>query len=299
MDLDKAAKDLENRLTGALVRSLRRQDALALAYSGGLDSTVLARILSELADVDVFLVTVGMPDSRDVVRARRNARFLRMPLIEVSVGEATLRRDLPVIVPLVGATPVDSRLARRWGIEEGARRVSPVLVGVQAALFAAFAHARRHARRVVLGQGADELFGGYRRYESLTGERLRGRMQEDLKTLETVARPVEARVAAHHGVAPDYPYLDARVKSFAQTLPPELLIADGRRKLVLRRLAERLGLPTDVVDVPKTAAQYGSGIAELLRVMAQREGLRQAEYLQRFLAEGAASRVAAAPSEHE
>jgi asparagine synthase (glutamine-hydrolysing) len=199
------------------------------------------------------------------------------------VGPRVLERDLATIVGLVGRTPVTDFIRKRHELPPGAATVNPVIVGVQAALFYAFREARRHATRVLVGQGADELFGGYKRYESMPPERMRRRMRQDLAHLVDVARPIEARVAQHHGVEPRYPYLHEGVVAAAESLPSDVLVHEGERKRVLRRVAERIGLPGDVARVPKTAAQYGSGIAGLLRSMAQNQGMLQHEWLARFL----------------
>lgn len=283
MELDEAVERVENALTGSVVAELRRRDHIALAYSGGLDSTILARLLQELADGDVWLVAVGAAGSRDVERARRNARFLELPLVEAAVSEAMLARDLPAIVGLVGRTPVAEPIRMRHGLAEDAQRVNPVLVGILAALFYAFQEAARFSDRILLGQGADELFGGYKRYLGLEPEAMRKRMEEDLAYHAQVGRPIEARVADYHGVEPRYPYLDEAVVGAARGLPTGLLVEGGVRKIVLRRLADRLGLPGDVARVPKTAAQYGTGVAALLRRMANRAGLAQHEWLESIL----------------
>lgn len=53
LSLDEAVDRVENALTGSIVAELRRRDHVTLAYSGGLDSTILAKLLQEHADVDV------------------------------------------------------------------------------------------------------------------------------------------------------------------------------------------------------------------------------------------------------
>lgn len=277
--LESAALGIERALTGAVVRDLRRQDSIALAYSGGLDSSVLAKILADQSDVDAWLVTVGATGSRDVERARTGAEVLGLPLLEVPVSEARLERHLPEIVRLVGRTRVPPEMAERWGLPPGAEAVSPVVAAVEATLFFVFREAARHAHRVLLGQGADELFGGYKRYEGLAEGALRARMAQDLAALIEIQRPVEERVAAAFGVSPRYPYLDPAVVRRALVLPPESLVSGSERKRALRSVARRLGLPGAMVEVPKTAAQYGSGIARLVEGLAARQGRSPSEFL--------------------
>jgi asparagine synthase (glutamine-hydrolysing) len=283
VDIEAAARTVENALVGALHRDLRRQDRLAVAYSGGLDSTILARLVANYHDEDTTLVVVGIPGSRDVERARRTARFLDLPLVEVALSAARLKRDVATIVRLVDRSPVAPRVAQREGLSQDAQRVSPVMVGVQAALYYAFEAAKPFAERILLGQGADELFAGYNRYLGLDPEALRAMMAADLEHLQHVARPVEARVASHWGIEARYPYLEPGVIRVAQALPVKALIDQGVRKRVLRAVAARLGLPDDVIHVPKTAAQYGSGAARVLEELARASGQPQHEWLEALL----------------
>jgi asparagine synthetase B (glutamine-hydrolysing) len=51
---------------------------------------------------------------------------------------------------------------------------------------------------------------------------------------------------------------------FALNLPPGFLISHGERKVVLRELAKKMGLPPSISGAPKKAFQYSSGIQGLL-----------------------------------
>jgi len=95
--------------------------------------------------------------------------------------------------------------------------------------------------RVMLsGQGADELFAGYRRYEFMNSLELGFALKNDLDNIArnnlerddaaTMANSVELRV----------PYLDRNVVELALRIAPELKIQNGIRKYILRLAATRL-----------------------------------------------------------
>lgn len=287
--LDRAARQLVNHLVGAVQRQLHYADAIALAFSGGLDSSVLARLLADQSDVTVFLVTATRPGALDTERARRVARHLRLPLVEVVVGRARFEEQLPALARLVGLSRVPDSLAREWKQSPRLERVNPVHVGMLAPLYFAAHEARLHAARVLVGQGADELFAGYERYSTLPASDLQASLDEDFQSYEREVRPIEDRIAQSAQVQFRYPYLDKGVVPWARALPPAFKVGpDGSRKVILRRAAELLGLPDDVVRVPKTAAQYGSGIADYLRELAEAAGSPQTHFLTQFVPAGAA-----------
>jgi len=112
-------------------------DGLAIAFSGGLDSAMLA------ARLDVPLYVAGFPDSHDVEAARSAADLLDADLTVIE-----LTHD-----DLVDAVP---RIARATG------RTNAMDVQIALGLFLAADRAASDGfERLAVGQGADELFGGY------------------------------------------------------------------------------------------------------------------------------------------
>src|SRR5207245_8645025 len=73
---------------------------------------------------------------------------------------------------------------------------------------------------------------------------------------------------------------------YALKLPASLRVklANGKviRKYVLRRLAARLSLPDSVVDRPKKAVQYSSGVQKVLLKEAKRQGMSLGKMLESF-----------------
>ena len=283
------AERVLNALHGAVVRALRRQDSIAIAVSGGLDSSILAALIADHADVTVQLVNVSVAGSVDAQRARRLADHLQASLLEVVINGRYLERILPELVPLVGTSRVDLERAAEWGVAPETRYVSPIRTAWEVPVFVATREARRFAKRLVVGQGADEWFGGYARYANLTGEALVAALARDRDILDQEILPIEARIARHHSIQVHYPYLDVGVRGVARHLAPDLLVKGSERKIVLREVAARLGLPIEIVTVPKTAAQYGSGVSTLLAELAAKEGLHQNEFLTRMLLTGEAA----------
>ena len=59
--------------------------------------------------------------------------------------------------------------------------------------------------------------------------------------------------------------MDERLLSLSLSVPPDFKVStDGGRKLVLRKAAEKLGLPVELAKRPKKAIQYETGFYKLL-----------------------------------
>ncbi|WP_297510906.1 asparagine synthase (glutamine-hydrolyzing) [Thermococcus sp.] len=248
------------------VRTTRKTGVL---FSGGLDSTIVAFLASRHSDV--VLYTAGTEGSHDVEWAGRVADHLGLPLRVETFDLELLREELPRIA---------------FAIEEP----NPMNLAIAVPLYFATRLAGNDGVKVILtGQGADELFGGYAKY--LERPWL---MWEDLLTLAERNLARDDKVAMLNGVEGRYPFLSLPVVRLALNVPPELKLSNGR-KLILRKLARKLGLPEWIAERPKKAAQYGSGAQKLLEKLAKEKKLRLREFA-RELFEGALSKRFLIPS---
>jgi asparagine synthase (glutamine-hydrolysing) len=249
-----AVEGLREALRGA-VAAVEGDPAVAL--SGGVDSTLAA-----LAS-DGPCYVVGRPDSADVRAAREAARLLDRDgdLRVVTAERADVERAATAVGDALG--PLDP---------------DPVDVSVAVALcLVAERAAADGADRLVVGQGADELFGGYEKVaeaagdERLTADTVRGARDEVLASLpDQLAR--DGVVLRDAGVEPVVALLRDDVVAAALRLPASLL-SGGRvgRKAGLR-LAVRPFLPDRIAFRRKRAVQYGSGVGRLLDSLAREAG---------------------------
>ena len=229
-------------------------DGTAVAFSGGVDSALVA------AALDAPCYVVGFPDSHDVVAAREAAALLDCDLRVVELDHDAVERAVPQVARATGRT-----------------NAMDVEIALPLFLVAERVAADGHDRLAV-GQGADELFGGYdkvaRADHRVDADTVRGAARETIRTLpEQLPRDVLAVQAG--GVEPVAPLLDDRVVSSALRLPAESLVNErGERKWVLR-LAARAFVPDRVAFREKKAVQYGSFVARELDRLARRAGFKR------------------------
>jgi asparagine synthase (glutamine-hydrolysing) len=69
----------------------------------------------------------------------------------------------------------------------------------------------------------------------------------------------------------------------ADSLPDEMLVDNGVRKVALRQVATALGLEGAALR-PKKAAQYGSGIMKAMKTMAKSERSSLADWTVKVIA---------------
>jgi asparagine synthase (glutamine-hydrolysing) len=245
-------------LSAALDAALAAAPPAAVAFSGGVDSATVA------AGVDGPLYVAGFPDGPDVAAARDATRaFDRAPQV-VELDHDALRRAVRAVARATG-------------------RSNAMDVAIAAPLFLVAERAAAEGHdRLALGQGADELFGGYAKVAKapddprVEADTVRGARDETLSGLPAqLPRDVLAVRAA--GVDPVVPLLDDRVVAAALRTPADLLVDErGERKVALRRAA-RGRVPARVAYREKQAVQYGSRASRELDRLARQAGFKRRE----------------------
>ncbi|WP_121822382.1 asparagine synthase C-terminal domain-containing protein [Halostella salina] len=259
-DEREAVVSLREALTGALDEVAAAdggtEAATAVAFSGGVDSAVVASRL------DAPLYVAGFPESHDVAAARDAADAMGRDLRVVELTPDDLERAVPEVARAAGRT-----------------NAMDVSIALPLYLVAERAAADGYGRLAV-GQGADELFGGYAKVARapedprVEADTVRGARRELLGTLpDQLERDVLALRAA--GVEPVAPMLDDRVVRAALALPGDALVDDrGERKRALR-LAARAFVPDRVAFREKKAVQYGSLVSRELDRLARQAGFKR------------------------
>jgi len=244
-----------DRLRHALGESLEEvdTDGTAVAFSGGVDSAVVASALSRPCYV------AGFEGSHDLNAARSAADLLDLELTVVEVTHGGIERAAATV----------SRATDRTNAMDLSIALTLFLVGERAA--------DDGYDRLALGQGADELFGGYekvaRHDHRVEAESVRGAVREAIRSLpDGLERDVLALRAS--GVEPVIPLLDDRVVSAALRLDGDHLVRDGVRKWAFREAA-RAFVPDEIAGRAKKAVQYGSLVSRELDRLARRAGYKR------------------------
>ncbi|MFP8956268.1 asparagine synthase C-terminal domain-containing protein [Natrialbaceae archaeon A-CW3] len=248
-----ALERVDEAITAAADAVSREDVDIAIAFSGGIDSALVAELL------DAPLYVAGFPGSHDVDAARTAADAMGRDLTVIDLEPSDLEEATPTVARAIGRTnAMDVQIALPLYL---------VAERVAADGFDAMA----------VGQGADELFGGYEKVVQLDhrveADTVRGAVREQMQTLPTqLPRDVLAVEAA--GIQPVAPFLHDDVVEAALRLPEALLADEHQRKQALRIVASQY-LPDSVAMREKKAVQYGSLVARELDRLARQAGYKR------------------------
>ena len=208
---------------------------IAVAFSGGVDSTLLAKILHDM-EYDVHLLTIGFHDSHDIIFAKTPETFKEVSLkIHNTINTDNLSWNENSI-----AFYYVSVLAKQYDL-----------------------------KTVVTANGIDELFCGYNLYREAIG------ISEDevMKMMELKLENEKKMMIAVNNVTSEFdikivqPLLTNSFIEYAKKIPISEKIHssdDLLRKHVIRKLAMDCNVPEISAQKQKKALQYGTQIHKSL-----------------------------------
>lgn len=270
MTMEAAARQLQTLLEKSTQRKVSGLKEVAVAFSGGLDSSIIAAI-TRSTGIAPTLIHASLPRQPEIQHAKQIAEELRLPIEACEFNENDVEKVLPnVLWTTEESDPVDISIAIPvyWTAEKASEKGFSVLLA---------------------GQGADELFGGYKRYVDcyLTqgAEETRKEMFDDVANLYESNIERDYKIFSSHDVELRLPFATYEIAKLAETLPINLKLepkVTTLRKLVLRRVAANLELPISVVTKPKKAIQYTTGVNKALKKIAKRHHLTIKDYLKKM-----------------
>lgn len=249
------------------IRRLLTEEQIGILFSGGLDSSIITKlILAELPDKQIDIVTVGEVDSYDMKNAIQRAAEFNFPLNHCYLDQKLIESSIETLIK--------KKIVNKLG---------ELLIALPLYCGMKFLSDSFGSKIVVLGQGADELFGGYNKYHLLFKEskmeELEKLMKIDLKNLLEKQIMMEKEIALNLDMNTIYPFLSPRIIDYAKSIPSSkhLLKMNSNsiiRKVELRKLAKMLDFSDEAVNQPKKALQYGSGTIRIIRKIAKEEGYK-------------------------
>ena len=247
--MEQMYKELLKNIKTSISETIKEKK-IGLAFSGGVDSTLISKICSDM-NYEITLLTIGFPESHDILFAKQVNEHLNYSHHVLEIDSETF----PTISSKINQTINTENLS--WNEN-----------------CIAFYYVSKLAKSleldtVVTANGIDELFCGYNAYreafsegESKIREVMTSKLDNELEMMNAVNL-----VASEFGVKIVQPLLSSKFIEYAKTIPLSEKIHDSDdlyRKHIIRKLASQINVPEISCTKRKKALQYGSKIHKAL-----------------------------------
>lgn len=236
--------DLIDGLFATVYENLRGIDKIGIAFSGGIDSTLLAMICKNM-NINTTLLTVGFPHSHDIEFSKLISHKINMnhKFLEINRDDfATFSKKIKTQISCRNLSHIENCIAFSY-ITQLARKNN---LGV-----------------VLTANGFDELFCGYNNFRYIFNQGIdtinKTIESKILNELELINEIKQVVVKYHVSIL--QPFLSKRFISIAMKFPIYNKIVsydDVLRKHIIRKIALSFDVPPEVIISRKKALQYGS-----------------------------------------
>lgn len=237
---------LRDAINRAVEKRLMSDVTLGTFLSGGLDSSIITALVRPHVS-SLHTIAVGMEGTADLEAARCVARDLDTIHHEHMFTADDVLEALPTVIYHLESFDVD-------------------LVRSAIPCYFASCLASDHMKVVLTGEGADELFAGYRYHKNFRHENtLHDELTESVAALHNMNLQRVDRMTMAHSIEGRVPFLDTDVIAFALRIPIGLKLRGSPpiEKWILREAFDDL-LPDAIVWREKTQFDEGTGTASLL-----------------------------------
>lgn len=248
-DIKETAQTVRKLLIDAVEKRMKGVNGVAL--SGGLDSSIIAAVAKQFnPDLHLFTVTVDSAPGPDLKNAELMAKFLGLEHHIYRITDEDIAGLIPEAIWYLESFDEDC--------------ISGILSNYYASRLA-----KEYTDAVLVGEGADELFGGYRmvlKSPNVKDDAHRVQLAQKLLDISynTALRRLDRGWQAN-GVIYETPFLDAKVVDFSQIIPMDWKIYGEKQveKYILRE-AFRDMLPEQIANREKLRFAMGTGMDDVM-----------------------------------
>lgn len=247
---DSNGNELISLLKSSLINRIGSKKKISIAFSGGIDSSILVALASQFSNVSA--INVRMKNSYDYNNAKKLSKLLSLDLIEVEPSRTEIIEAIPEIQNIAEVT-------------------RPLDISIGLGFYFVAQAAKNHGfRDLFVGQLADELFGGYARYlrtlEEGGKESVIQMMQNDVYNAYAINFERDEKITSPF-VDLHVPYASIDIVKYGLSCPLNLKIDSSRqiRKIILKRIGKKLNLPDDILTQSKKAIHFSSGIDKIVK----------------------------------
>ena len=243
---DDHVKGLRKALEDSVVKRLMSDVPLGAFLSGGLDSSLIAAIARKNMN-SLHTFSVGIEGSRDIESAHIVSKHIDSIHHEYIMTAEEVIEELPEIIFYLESFDQD-------------------LVRSAIPCYFTSRLASNFVKAVLTGEGADELFGGYRYYKGIADEGiLHSELRRSVNSLHNINLQRVDRMTMAHSIEGRVPFLDTGMIELGQIIPTKWKVFGNPpvEKWILRKSFEGF-LPEEIIWREKQQFDEGSGTVDLL-----------------------------------
>ncbi|MBI2656216.1 asparagine synthase C-terminal domain-containing protein [Candidatus Woesearchaeota archaeon] len=265
---ERAKRELAESIIQAIKR--RVMPKFGIFFSGGVDSSLIALISKQLK-LNFTCYTVGIENADDIQWAQRVASEYGFNLKSKILSLEELEIILKNVIKILNDSDI-------------------VKASVGSVLYAAGKSALADNNNILFGGlGSEEIFAGYERHETALQnnnfEALHKECWSGLKSMWKRDLTRDFAIAKNLGLDLRTPFLDKDLIKIAMNVHPMFKLDKENKKIILREVAEFIGLKKEFAWRKKQAAQYGSDFVNGIDKLARKNGFKmKKDYLQSLLA---------------
>ena len=265
----RAKRKLRDTIETAIKNRTINLEKFGILFSGGVDSTLIA-FLCKKYNLDFTCYTIGLENSQDIEFAKIIANKYDFDLKYRTLTLDDFENIIKNVVKILNNSEI-------------------VWVSVGSVLYATAQLALQDNIKILFGGiGTEEIFAGYQRHdEALKNndfEVLHIECWNGLKNMWNRDLLRDFIISKNLGVELRTPYMDENVIKTSMQIHPMYKLNKEDKKIILREIAEDIGLEKEFAWRKKKAAQYGSNFIKGIDKLAKKCNFKtKKEYLQSLL----------------
>jgi len=246
MDKEKIIRNLKE----LLLSSIKNVKKVGIAFSGGIDSSLLALLCNRL-NIQFKLYSVGFESSIDLEWANRISTEMGWDIKNKIVSFRNAERTVKKIIRILKTDDI-----------------------IDICMGCIFYNTLKMAKKdkinfILSGLGSDEIFAGYQKHEKDINEcwkDLKKVLHNDIRRDEILAKEFNIKIL--------YPFLNKELVEYSMKIDPSLKLNNGFKKVILRECSIELGSQERFAWRRKKAAQYGSRFDKVIEKMTKKSDFK-------------------------